>query len=467
MFRKIRTRLTVLHAAVFFVILACLGLIIYTELRHQLYVKVDESLRSRLQGVQVFYTSSDSRVPEEREEDDLPGGAAVKRTMIQIQGIDPRVFLVLWDENGTPYPVLAGTHYDEAVDVFKPYRSVRTPETVKVGDHYYRLIGVDYDPASSESLKIMADLFRAKQLSLGLHLPAPGPSGPITSRIVSVQAISIVDSEQNILKKLLELMLLGIACGGAVTVLAGMYLANQALLPIRRSWEKQQQFVADASHELRMPLSIIRANAELVFRHPDRTILDMSEPLSMVLSESARMGKLTDQLLTLARADSDQDEIILKPLHMGEIIHEVAQKFEPLAELKRLRLETKLESGLEMRGDRERLHQLFVILLDNSMKFTPENGMIRIAARRQGQLIEVAVKDTGTGIAAEDLPRIFDRFYRGDKSRSRSTGGTGLGLAIAHWIVARHGGDIAAASEPGQGTTMTLHLPAGPRKSTQ
>jgi len=191
----------------------------------------------------------------------------------------------------------------------------------------------------------------------------------------------------------------------------------------------------------------------------------MSEPLSMVLSESIRMGKLTDQLLTLARADSNQEELILKPLWIDEIIHEVAQKFEPLAELKQQRLEMQLQSGLEMWGDRERLHQLFVILLDNSMKFTPENGVIRIIAHKHSQHVEIAVEDTGIGIEAEDLSRVFDRFYRGDKSRSRHTGGTGLGLAIANWIVTRHGGDITAASVPGQGTTITLRLPAPQRKA--
>ncbi|UUZ97626.1 HAMP domain-containing histidine kinase [Paenibacillus sp. P25] len=215
---------------------------------------------------------------------------------------------------------------------------------------------------------------------------------------------------------------------------------------------------------MRMPLSIIQANTELVFRHPDRSILEMSEPLSMVLGESKRMGKLTEQSLTLARADSNQEEIVLKPITLEEVIREVVLKFKPLAEFKGQVLELRMESGLDIMGDRERLHQPLVILVDNSMKFTPDKGTIRVLAHRTGHYVEIVVEDTGCGIEPEDLPHIFDRFYRGDKARNRSSGGTGLGLAIAQWIAAKHGGDLTAASIPGLGTTMTLRLAARQKK---
>ncbi|GJM80585.1 hypothetical protein HMSSN139_30810 [Paenibacillus sp. HMSSN-139] len=117
-----------------------------------------------------------------------------------------------------------------------------------------------------------------------------------------------------------------------------------------------------------------------------------------------------------------------------------------------------------MLGDQERLQQLIVILLDNSMKFTPEQGTIRVASRRKGHVAEITVADTGAGVPAAELPRLFDRFYRGDKARTRSQGGTGLGLAIAKWIVDKHGGTISAASAPGEGTTIKITLPLNSRK---
>ncbi|MCS7463137.1 HAMP domain-containing histidine kinase [Paenibacillus doosanensis] len=452
MFNRIRNRLTVLNAAVLFIILACIGLIVYCELRHQLYAKVDESLRTRAQDLRSVNVKAQFFTEYNPASDDK----SMKKSMILIQGIDPRVFLVLWDESGKGIPLMLGTDNGKTAEAFRPYRPLREPETVKIDGHYYRLYTLDYDQPVSMNVKIMTGQLPPKEGDI--LPPYPSDDGEAV-RIVSAQAVSIVDSEQNMLNILLEIMLLGIFGGGALTVLAGLYLANKALQPIRRSWDRQQQFVADASHELRMPLSIIQANAELVFRHPDRSILDMSEPLSMVLAEAKRMGKLTNQLLTLARADSNQEELQLKPLGLDSLIREAARKFEPLTELKRQRLELQVESGLQLMGDSERLHQLLVILLDNSVKFTPEQGTIRLRAGRSGHSVEVAVEDNGPGIAAEDLPRIFDRFYRGDKARTRSSGGTGLGLSIAWWIVVRHGGHITAASVPGQGTIVTFRLP--------
>ncbi|TDF94770.1 sensor histidine kinase [Paenibacillus piri] len=463
MFNKIRIRLTVLNAAVFFVILACFGAVVYYELRHQLYAKVDDSLQTRVQNIgsvnikSQFFDSTEPMNDPAMNDDK----GSDKRRMFLVQGVDPRVFLLLWDEHGNSIPLKAGTEIDKAAVAFKPYRSIQTPETIKVDGHYYRMYTVNYEKPLVMNVRILSDI--SLSMESGTIMPYPSIIEESAS-IVSVQAIGIVDSEQNMLRILLELMLFGIFGGGAVTMLAGLYLANQALLPIRRSWDRQQQFVADASHELRMPLAVIQANAELVFRHPDHSILQMSEPLSMVLAESKRMGRLTSQLLTLARADSNQEEMMLKPLSLDTVIREAMQKFEPLAELKRQKLEMNLENGLEMTGDSERLHQLVVILLDNSMKFTPEKGMIRVLACRNGQHIEVVVEDTGIGIPAEDLPHIFDRFYRGDKARTRSSGGTGLGLAIAKWIATKHGGDITVASAIGQGTTVTLRLPAKQRK---
>jgi two-component system sensor histidine kinase CiaH len=456
MFKKTRIRLTALNAVVFFVIIVCLGMIVYTELRHQLYAKVDESLQQRAQqDTQFFYAKSQMLLPNE------PADGTTKKTLIQVQGIDPRVFLVLWDDQGNSYPILAGAGMHKEVDAFKPYRSSPSPQTVNMDNHSYRIYAVNYEQPKMMNLKVLTDISGAK----GLDTITPSSLfTEASTKIVTIQAISLIDSEQNMLKQLFELILIGIVVGGAITVLAGMYLANQALRPIKQSWDKQQQFVADASHELRMPLSIIRANVELAFRHPDRSILNMSEPLSVVLEESKRMGRLTEQLLTLARADSNQEEIMLKPLLLTDVIHEVTQKFEPLAELKSQKLESDVDSGIELMGDVERIHQLLVILLDNSMKFTPADGTIRVFAHKKGHDVELMVEDTGVGISAEDLPHIFDRFYHGDKSRTRSTGGTGLGLAIAKWIVTKHGGEITPISVLGQGTKMMLRFPVLQRK---
>jgi two-component system, OmpR family, sensor histidine kinase CiaH len=453
MFHTTRVRLATLNAIVFFVILSCLSLILYAQLKNQLYAKVDSTLKERVHGYDqepaqnrfLFYTSNES----------VPPSGSLKTTLeakVRVQAIDPRIFMVLWDNKGNSIPMLPKADIGiEALARFGDFRLSEEPQTVKIGDHVYRSYSASYnEPLDIAQLDVLG-----LPLIMKPGLIAGGHSTPITT----VQAIINVDSEHNMLSHLLKLIVFGVILGGAATVVAGFYLANKALLPIRMAWDKQKQFVADASHELRTPLAIIRANAEHVFRHPERTIMEMSEPIAMVLHESKRMTKLTNQLLTLARTDSDQEELMIQPLPLGEIITEVIRKFAPLAEMKHIRLEANPAPNLIVRGDLERLQQLLVILLDNSLKYTPDQGSIHVSSRRTGSYVAIVVEDTGIGISSDELPQIFDRFYRSDKSRNRSDGSTGLGLAIARWIVDRHGGTIIAESRLGGGTTMTVQLP--------
>ncbi|MET3545683.1 signal transduction histidine kinase [Paenibacillus favisporus] len=417
MFHATRTRLTMLNAAVFFVILTIFNIIIYMYVSLNLYNKVDASLKER---------SSQFVKPAE----------LLKRN---VQIIDPASFLVLWDADGNAFPLLKTEEYnDSVIGVLKNYRTPGDPKTIRIESHYYRVQMLKFDP----SKKVI--------------LPTSIYPGGKTAVIDQAQAVINVDSEVNMLRNLMQIIGIGIVVGAAGTVGVGLYLANQALRPIRRSWEKQQQFVADASHELRLPISVIHANAEYVFRHPDRSILQMSEPISMVLEESKRMKKLVEQLLTLARADSNQTELLLTDIRLDEIVEDASQKFNPFMELKRIRFDRSVQP-VSMMGDKERLQQLIVILLDNSLKYTPEDGEIRVVCRRNGQDAELIVEDSGIGIAKADLPHIFDRFYRGNQTRNRDDGGTGLGLSIAKWIAEKHGGTISARSD--QTTAVTVKLP--------
>jgi two-component system sensor histidine kinase CiaH len=277
--------------------------------------------------------------------------------------------------------------------------------------------------------------------------------------VAKVQFVRNIDSEQAILDRLLTVLVAGTLIGGAVTILAGFFLAGRALVPIRISWEKQQQFVADASHELRTPLAVIQSQAELLFRHPDRTIEAESEKISTVLKETRRMSKLVSDLLTLARSDSNQMEIERKPLLLDRLLADVSWQFAQMAELKGIKLTTDLQPGIHLEADEARLRQLLVILLDNALKYTAELGRVHVACRRTLHGAELLVEDTGEGIAPDDLPHVFDRFYRGDKARTSRDGGTGLGLSIARWIVEAHHGKIRVDSKPGLGTTFSVLLP--------
>lgn len=254
-----------------------------------------------------------------------------------------------------------------------------------------------------------------------------------------------------------EVFLASVA-GVLFSILAGFYLAGRSLVPIRRSWDKQQQFVADASHELRTPTSVIQTRAELLFRHPQHTIEQESQNIALILKESKRMGKLIDDLLTLARTDSNQLQINAATIPLHPILEDLAEQFELLAETKSIRIRSHFQPSV-IWGDENRLRQLFVILLDNALKFTPPHGSIEFTCHSLPHAIRVIVKDSGCGIAEADLPHIFERFYRGDKSRSRTEGGTGLGLSIAEWIVHAHKGSIRVTSQIGIGTEFQISFP--------
>ena len=171
------------------------------------------------------------------------------------------------------------------------------------------------------------------------------------------------------------------------------------------------------------------------------------------------MSKLVSTLFTLARADANQIELQAAPLMLNEIITQVAEQFEPLAEMKQITLQVEMKDEIELVADKERLQQLFLILLDNALKYTSPKGNIHLLCKKQSNMAFIKVADTGCGIDSKDLPKVFDRFFRGDKVRSRGAGGAGLGLAIAHWIVEKHGGKIWAESEVGIGTQVYITLP--------
>nr|WP_248548673.1 HAMP domain-containing sensor histidine kinase [Paenibacillus odorifer] len=197
-------------------------------------------------------------------------------------------------------------------------------------------------------------------------------------------------------------------------------MARRALIPIQKAWDKQQQFVADASHELRSPPSVVRGQTQILLRHPDHTIEEESAPISAILKETKRMSNMVDGLLLLARGDSHEEVISCKPVRIDEIIKEIAKKMEPIMDYKQLRVQLRVEgSELLMNGDENRLIQLFMILLDNAIKYTQADGQIDLECLRQGKSVLVTVKDNGVGISEHELPLVFNRFYKGDSSRSR------------------------------------------------
>ncbi|MBK8784829.1 MAG: HAMP domain-containing histidine kinase [Anaerolineales bacterium] len=229
---------------------------------------------------------------------------------------------------------------------------------------------------------------------------------------------------------------------------------NQTLERLESLFTSQQRFLADVSHELRTPLTVIKGNVDLM-RHMKEAD---EESLSSIDQEAGRLTRLVGGLLMLAQAESGKLALNFAPVELDLLLTEVFTEMRVLASSK-VRVHLNDIDQVMVNGDRDRLKQVFLNLISNAIQYTPAGGEIFLSIRKLGDQARVIVRDTGPGIPAEDLPHIFDRFYRAEKSRTRSkTSGFGLGLSIAHWIVEHHGGQIKVESKEGKGTTFVIWL---------
>ena len=257
---------------------------------------------------------------------------------------------------------------------------------------------------------------------------------------------------------LLVLILLGV--GGLVFVFFGsLFMANRSLIPIKESWKRQKDFVADASHELRTPLSVIETTLDLILSRKDRTIVSQIKWVENIQTENKRMTKLVNDLLFLARTDSEQIIVERKYFPLHSVLLEVYIPFEAITLQQGINLEAFEGPQIDFYGDEEKIKQLAVILIDNAIKHTPAGGHVGMKVRDTGGAVEITVTDTGEGIDKEHFQKIFQRFYRVDKARSRKEESVGLGLSIAQWIVKEHRGIIKVDSIKGIGTTFNVVLP--------
>ncbi len=237
---------------------------------------------------------------------------------------------------------------------------------------------------------------------------------------------------------------------------------NEMLDRIETAFLRITQFTADASHELRTPISLVRTEAELALRR-SRGEAEYREALRHILLEAERTTSLIEQLLSLARADSGRETLNLQPVDLPEILREVIEGWRQVATVRNLQFSASIEEGeLSVLGDEAALRRVTDILLDNAFKYTPSPGTVNLSLEQKGDNAVIAVRDSGVGIAEAEQDKIFERFYRVDKARSRDLGGAGLGLAIARWIVSQHRGSVVVESSTGKGSTFRIELPLAP-----
>jgi signal transduction histidine kinase len=245
-----------------------------------------------------------------------------------------------------------------------------------------------------------------------------------------------------------------------LVVAGGWFLVRKSTAPVELTIEHMRRFMADAAHELRTPLTILRSRAEIALQQ-SRAVGEYEQTLRGIELDARRLGTIVDDLLILARADAGERPIAHERVFLDDLTLDAAGAARVVAQAKGVELELEEFGEAPVDGDPTLLRQLVMILLDNAVKFTARGGSVRVRVGESSDRPTLVVEDTGIGISAEQLPHVFERFYRGDPARSRGNGsvdGAGLGLSIAKWIADAHNAEISVSSEPGAGTRVSVRF---------
>jgi len=450
----IQIRLTAWYSAILALVLSIFGFSAYFEMRNSIHQTVDEALQERVTGVRGLIERNsehgESEVRRElREHSELAGGA----------------FLQVWDQPGNLLYRSAAT---DEFEIPTASRDLTGPFTSASGITPFRIVNAEIKVGSQSYLVQLAapldDFYDALHRFAALLLVsipilllcaaaggywlsrralAPFDQITETARKIGIQNLSsrlIVPQSSDVLQRLSETF-------------------NGMLERLDGAFKKITQFTADASHELRTPIAVMRTRAELSLRK-DRTVDEYRAALNKNHSDLEKTSDLVEKLMLLARADYGAEVLELSIMNLGDIVRDACSQGRTLSEAKQISFDEQIpDIPVLIRADAHALRRLFLILIDNAIKYTPTGGRIEVHVSTDNGSALAAVRDTGIGIAAEDLPNVFERFYRADKARSRQSGGVGLGLSIGRWIAEGHAGAIEVQSTLGRGSIFQVRLP--------
>jgi heavy metal sensor kinase len=456
---SIGVRLTLWYLAIFALAQILFGAGMWLILRHNLYDLVDDALEGQVDDLKNFLQSqpSDRSIAKLREEVNETYAIEHSGDYLEIyaennQLIYRSAFVEAHPSTLLPPDQVQGpTMRNRRID-HRPFRFVF--QKLEINGHVYTVeMGV-----SAEDAVETLHLFRFYLLMFAplLLLVAAGGGYWLSRRALS-PVDALVRSAREVSGTNLSGRLQKLETGDELQRLSDTL--NEMLDRIESAFERITQFTADASHELRTPVSLIRTEAELALRR-SREETEYQEALRHILLEAERTTTLIEQLLSMARADSGRETLHLQPVDLGPTLRTVVSGWQQIAIIRNLQFSSSIDaSDSFVMGDETLLRRLADILLDNAFKYTPSPGSVHLSLERKGEIAVLTVHDSGVGIAEQEQGRIFERFYRVDKARSREQGGAGLGLAIAQWIVAQHRGSIAVESTPGQGAAFRVQLP--------
>lgn len=460
--RSIGLKLTLWYAGVLAAGLLVLAAGTWLALNHSLYHAVDESLRDRVEGVRQFievqqgWLSLDQMKEEFREHSVLgPGGdlfQVADRDGDWLYRSDP-----LYDEH---VPIYAASDLPERGRVENvviqtvPLRFLS--QNIQVGDLPYT---VQVAAPLSELQEGLREFTWMLLPMVPLILLVASAGGYWLSRRALKPVDEITQTARWLSAENLGERLAVARTGDELERLSETL--NGMLERLETSFQRMSRFTADASHELRTPLALVRTTADIALRSTSGR--EHREALEQINAEAQRMSQLVDNLLLIARADSGEARLHIAHVDLVDVFREAAAQGAVLARAKGIAMRLDLPgAAMPLDADPDALRRLFLILIDNAVKYTPSGGDIELSVREDCPWAVAAIRDTGIGIAADHLPQIFDRFYRVDPARSREPEGAGLGLAIGLWIAEAHGGVLSAESTPDRGSRFEVRLPMRP-----
>ena len=451
---SIRARLDAWYSSILALSLCTFGGAAYLAMSHSIHVAMDSGLRQHLEGVRAIL-AEDAPKGLAALKDELQEYADGVGTLGGIRVADAQG-KIIFSSPGMEAPKIRGRHPPSlyAYTRINGQRlRVLRENVASAGERYDVMVG-----SSAEDFDRALNLFG---LTLILAAPFLLLLGALVGDWMSRRALApvgeITRAARNIGAEDLSMRLSIHHTGDELERLTETL--NEMLERIEGAFQRITRFTADASHELRTPVSIIRTGAELALRK-QRPEQEYRECLTQILHESEKVSQMIDQLLVLARADSGPAVLPLARTNLSESLMGACAEASPLAEAKQqIFSECVPKEAVWVRGDSPSLERLFLILLDNAVKYTPSGGKINVRLESEGGFAVAEIRDTGVGIAPEHIPRVFDRFYRADPSRARESGGTGLGLAIGHWIAEAHHGEIRVASQSSEGSSFQVRIP--------
>ncbi|HTC48293.1 MAG TPA: ATP-binding protein [Candidatus Aquilonibacter sp.] len=457
---SIGSRLTVWYLAIFAAAQLLFGLAMWVVLRQELYAVADGALKAQVEDLTNFIKSQKKKnmtLPKLREEASESYDLEHSGDFLQIYDQDGNwIFRApALEKNQFAPPSLAATKHRTFQNLQlanQPFRFIT--QKIEVNGRFYTVqTGVPAD-----QIVATLSLFRRYLLMLApvLLLAAAG-GGYWLSHKALAPVDAITRTARNIGGNNLSDRLEKLTTGDELQRLSDTL--NEMLARLESAFLRVTQFTADASHELRTPISLIRTEAEIALRK-SRGDAEYREALRHILLEAERTSTLVEELLSLARADSGRESLHLTLIDLRPVIAEIANEWCSLIEARNLKFSQQFaDRELPVLADRSAVQRLLAILLDNAVKYTPPPGAIEMELDTQEDMAVITVRDSGIGIAESEQSKIFERFYRVDKARSRELGGAGIGLAIAEWIVQQHRGSITVQSRLGKGASFSVAFP--------